>query len=471
MKKTRMLCAMLIFSMLLALTACGETPSEPPAVSSADEPEVALRISGGETDCSAMEWAAVAFNQQYPNCTVIYENLQGDYNAVLNERAHSEGDDRVDLFITTTGIQADHALLDCACDLMSLEGLDLSHTFPSLLENAMLIEPDGSAASKIYCIPMGAQMRGMYANLSLLQSVGIQTEPTNQAELLKDCEILKQAGYIPMQGEPGTFPQQLLYPWICNNVANADDYEEAYRLVNTRDAAACDLFRDVYAFLYTLVKNDYYDYRTSKEKFGFLVDSANEDYARILLNIVETEEGSGEYQAGEGVGQAAFVVQALSLKPVVEQMKEDYHSNIEYTFIPAPVGVDGGYVYLSPANMIGVNRYSEKLDWAVKFLNFLFTPEYNAQFAEKYCVIPNTTDAFDYVSNLFDVPADHISELGQATFDWGFYRTMTRGTDELSALPAIAKANNPKYFDPETGAMYPFAHYWKQFQAEFTAVP
>lgn len=457
---------LLTAAMILCLfAACGSEKTGPEA----NLPEVTLRIAGSATDCSAMEWAAAAFKEQYPNCTVIYEYLQGEYADVISERALSAGDDRIDLFITTTGIQGDHDLLQSCGDLMSLEGLDLSHTFPSLLENAMYIESDGSEATKCYCLPMGAQMRGMYINMTLLKANGIETAPKNQAELLADCEILKKAGYVPLQGESSVFPQQLLYPWICNTVANADNYDETYNLVNTRDPAACELFRPIYEFMYSLVENGYYDYIRSREEFGLLKDSATETYARGLLNIVETGEGSGEYVAGEDAGEAAFVVQALSLTPSVEQMKEDYHSEIEYIFVPAPVGVDGGYVYLSPADMIGFNKNSEKLEWVVKFLNFLFTPENNEQFAEKYYVIPNTEGAFDYVSNLFDVPTNHISEVGQATFDWGFYRTLTRASsEELRALPAIAKANNPKYFDPATGAMYPFDHFWQQFEAEFT---
>ena len=165
----------------------------------------------------------------------------------------------------------------------------------------------------------------------------------------------------------------------------------------------------------------------------------------------------------------AFLPSAISSKPIIDKMKEDYHSDTAYVFVPAPVGKDGGFVYLSPADAIGVNKQTEKAEWAIKFLNFLFAQENNEKFAEIFSVMPNTKDAFSYISSLYDVPADHISELGQATFDWSFYRTLTRSvTDDVRALPAISRANAPDNLDPATNKIYPFEHFWAQFQKEFT---
>lgn len=479
--------ALLLVSLLLCLFACApasqpavQTAPQPVAPAPADpkaventEPPVTLRIGSCWSDCRALEWAAAAFKEAYPNCTVVYEYLQGDYNETLLERMQSEGDDRIDLFVTTTNIQEGHALVDSALDLMSREDLDLSEAFPSLIENYKYIEPDGSPATKLYAIPLGAQMRGLFINVSLLKQVGIEKTPANQAELLSACAKLKEAGYIPFHGDPGVFAQQLLYPWICNQVANAPDYQKAYTLVNTRDIAGTELFRDIYDFMYTLVENEYYDYYYAANTLDLCKNSATETYARSLLNIVEIKdaegEGTGEYAMAEGVGQVAFMPSAISSKPIIDQMKEDYHSDTEYVFVPAPVGKDGGYVYLSPADAIGVNKYTEKAVWAVRFLDFLFKQENNEHFAELFSVMPNTKDAFSYISSLYDVPADHISELGQATFDWSFYRTLTRSAkDDVRALPAISRANAPDNLDPATKKIYPFEHFWAQFQAEFT---
>ena len=112
-------------------------------------PELTLRIAGSQADCPAMEWAANEFNKANPNCNVVYEYLQGSYNEVLKERMFSPGDDRVDIFITAGNIQEGNELVGYAMDLMSRDDLDISQTFPSLIENCMYIELDGAKATKL----------------------------------------------------------------------------------------------------------------------------------------------------------------------------------------------------------------------------------------------------------------------------------------------------------------------------------
>ncbi len=466
------LCTGLIATMLLCITSCSDGTVTPAQATTEQQDEVVLRIAGSWTNCRALEWAATEFNKANPGCNVVYEYLQGDFNGVALERATSEGDNRIDLFLLTKNIQSDHVLAGQTLDLNTMPELDLSGTFPSLIKNSMFIESDGSPATKLYSVPLGAQMRGLYVNVSLLKEAGIDKVPANQAELLDACAVLKAKGYVPFQGDPGMFAQQLLYPWICNIIANSGNYEETYNLVNTRDPSATELFRDVYEFLYTLVEKGYYDYNYSRTNFNVCVDTSTDGYARSLLNIIEVTDaqgaGTGEYVKGEGNGQVAFLPNTISLKNVIDDMKEDYHSDIEYAFIPAPVAEDGGFVYLSPAEAMAINKDSEKIDWAIKFLNFLFVPENNELFSEKFYSMPNTSDALEYISGLYNVPTDHISELGQATFDWKFYQALTgTASNDTKALPAISKANNPKYFDPETNKMYSFEHFWEQFQNEF----
>ena len=145
----------------------------------------------------------------------------------------------------------------------------------------------------------------------------------------------------------------------------------------------------------------------------------------------------------------------------MQKTQEDYHSSIEYQFIPAPVGEEGGFVYLSPAQGLAGNKYSDHKDWIIEFLNFLFTPKYNELFAEKFCIIPNTKDAFSYISSLYDVPSNRISHLGQVTFTTGFYNYI------VDALTEISKGNNPKYMqtkEDNSVALYPFSYYFEKLE-------
>lgn len=429
------------------------------ATSSVSDEEVVLKIAGSWPDCRALELVASEFSKKYPNCTISYEYLQ-DYTPSLMKRM--EGEESIDLFFTNN-IQKDSELLPYALDLNGCEGLDLSHTFQGLIDNFTYRDADnGANASELYAIPLGAELRGMYVNRTLLKTMNLEV-PTDQASLLDACRVLKEGGYIPIQSNPGDFGQTLLYPWISNIIANADDPEGTYAMVNAREPGVSELFREPLQFMYTLIENDYYDYKTAQNEKGLFVENSDEDYARYFLNIMEQEDGT--FIKMDDVGQVAFMPSPMSLQGVIDKTKEDYHSEIDYAFILSPVGIDGGYAYMSPAHGIAVNKDSEKLDWAIRFMNFLFQPENNVIFAEAFHIIPNTEEALSEIRSLFAISEKHISELGQVTFDYGFYETI------VPTLINVSKANNPKYMQDDGNgnvALYPLDFYMEELESNFS---
>lgn len=437
---------------LWMLAGCSKT--EPPAATPvAPEEKVVLTVAGSWLDCRALDEAANAFTAMYPNCTIVYEYLQ-DYYTALGKRL--TGPSPVDIFFTTN-IQADSALLPYVLDLNNREGLDLSHTFGGLIENFMFREESGEN-TKLYAIPLGAEMRGLYVNKTLLSSLGLAV-PTDQESLLDVCETLKKNGYIPFHGNPGNFAQLLVYPWICNLITNADDPQAAYEKVDACEPGLGEMFRKPYEFLYVLVENGYYDYKRAQSDLGLFTDTTDESYARDFLNIVQRGD---TFEKADDLGRVPFMPSPISLQTVIDKTKEDYHSEIEYVFIPAPVGEDGGYIYLSPAHGIAVYKDSVNVEWAVKFLDFLFRPANNEAFAETFNVIPNTKEAFAYIKTLYDIPETHMMHLGQVTFSYGFYDMLQPSLTDLS------KANNPKYMRrDENGnlSLYPFGYYMEKLEA------
>ncbi len=439
--------ALLLLATLLTGCTKTEAPAAAPLEADTQEEDVVLTIAGSWPDCRALDVAASAFNSEYPNCTIVYEYLQ-DYYPSLEKRMN--GDSPVDLFFSTN-IQADSEMLPYALDLKSCDSLDLSNTFDGLIENFSFRE-DNAEQKKLYSIRLGAEMRGLYVNTTLLSSLSLSV-PTDQASLLSACQTLKDNGYIPFHGNPGSFAQLLIYPWICNTIVNADDPKAAYETVNSRDVAMSGIFREPLEFLYTLVENDYYDYKRAQTELNLFNDTADEDYARYFLNINKNDD---EWEKTDDLGQIAFMPSTMSRQGVMDKTKDDYHSAIEYVFIMAPVSEDGGYAYMSPAHGIAVSKDSPNVEWSIKFLDFLFEPENNKAFAEAFNIIPNTKEALSYITERFDVPDDHISQLGQVTFDYGFYEMLQ------SSMTDISKANNPKYMKDNgdgTWSLYPFEHY------------
>jgi ABC-type glycerol-3-phosphate transport system substrate-binding protein len=304
---------------------------------------------------------------------------------------------------------------------------------------------DGQKA--LYAIPQGAGVRGLFVNKTLLQACGISEAPVTKSALLSACDTLKSQGFIPLQGNPATFAQHFLYPTICNTIANAPDVEATYNQVNSHQAGVSELFREPLQFLYDLVANRQYDYKTSETDRGLFKNGTLDTAVKLLLNI----NGDDKYPNG----QVAFWPGVFSNKNTIDKYKDLYSSSIDYEFIMAPTTEKGGCAYLSPADGLAANKNSKHLDIVKKYLSFFFEPKNNKMFAEKHNVIPNTTTAFETMKEKFSIPEDHISEVGQATFDYDFYAIMN------NAMTSISKANAEKYYDTSVtpAVMYSFDHF------------
>lgn len=440
---------LLLSLILLALSIAG-------APTLADE-RVTLVIGGPWTDCRALELIAAKFTAQNPGCEIKYEYIQDFENLIIRRL----GDDEyaLDLFLTNNILRGT-PLTECALDLYSAgDALNLSDTFDGLLKNFTFMDEE-LGREVMYAIPLGAEMRGLFVNKTLLNSLGIPM-PTNQAELFSACEILKAAGYMPFQGNPGYFGQRLLYPYICDIIANAEDYEAAHARVEAREPGVSEMFREPLEFLYALVTNYYYDYKAIENTTKAFTDSSDEGSAKSFLSIRKDENG---VETVPDTGDCAFWPGALSQLGVLDKVSEDYHSPIEYEFILAPVSVEGGFAYMSPARGIAVNKRSSKLEWALKFMDFLFTPENNIEFAEAFNITPNVKDAFERITRKYGASADRISELGQVTFSYNFYGVMNL------KMVDISKANNPKYMVDDGGGnlkIIDFEEFMAQLEANF----
>ena len=169
--------------------------------------QVVLRVVSATPTNKALEKAALLFNKKYPNCTVEYEYLQNYYES-LSARLAPGAAEQVDLF-TTSNIQAGTEYLENTLELFSQgDALDLSDTHEGLIKNFEF--KHGGAERKIYAIPMGAELRGMYVNKTLLASLGLEV-PENRAQLLAACKVIRDNGMIPLQANPGNFGQHFLY--------------------------------------------------------------------------------------------------------------------------------------------------------------------------------------------------------------------------------------------------------------------
>ena len=461
-----LLCLVFCVAGLPALTGCEQQGSAPGyrANKSLDtSEEILLRIASSKETWPEMDNVIAKFEEVYPNCTVVCEFIES-YTENLPLRLQ-QTEQKLDIF-RTVNIQEATVYKDNALNLISEDAkkrLDLSGANPGLVANFRYTAGENTQ----YAVPFGGEMRGMYVNLTLLNKLGLQV-PTNRAELLSCCQVLYDAGYVPLQSSPGTFAQQLLYPYICNSIVNGGHYEEMYAAIESIEPGVSAYFRDPYAFLYEIVEKGYFDYKRVEEELGYaFLGSAGK--AKDFLNIVKVSDDV--YEKQDDVGNIAFMLDTQGFGLELARTKADYHSQIEYAFILSPVGEDGGFAYLSPADGLAVNNQSDHIDWALEFLNFFFTPEICTAFAKETGKIPNTKDALLE----YDVPANRISDVGQVTFSYGFYKVVTTlmlgGYDDMVG---ISKMNAEKYMrdngDGTYSLMYTLDDYLARLEAEFQAI-
>ena len=456
----KLICLITSVGMLAATaTGCGNNEKTKSGDTSSKVEDITLTVAGPWDDCAAVENASVAFSKKYPNCHIEYEYIQ-NFDENLPKRLAGD-EDKIDLYLTNN-IQKGSELLDYSLEFSSLgDTLDLSHTYEGLITNFKLQSADEADKDKFYSIPLGAEIRGMYVNKTLLDSLDIAV-PQNKDELFAACQTLVDNGYIPLQGNPGIFSQELLYPYVCNLIANSDNYEETYKKVDSREDGISEMFREPMEFMYTAVEKGYYNYKYVENNLGLCLDISNEGSALDFFNIIADEDGN--YSKKDDVGQIAFMPLYRSIGSAMEKTKDDYHSKIEYEFILCPVSDEGGYAYMSPGRAIAVNKNSDYLDESVEFINFIFEEKENITFCDDLGLVPNTENAFDIVTEEYDVPKSNISQLGQVTFSYDFYDVI------FQSLLEISKANNPKYMNTDengNSVMYPFSYYMDNFENRF----
>ena len=170
------------------MLGCSSTPKYQVNSQLDTSKQITLKIAGSSADFKAMETMTQKFTEIYPNCKVEYEYLQ-DYQETLFKRLDVQNNS-VDMFVTDN-IQKTSANYPYALELFShSDKLDLSNTSQELLDNYKLTDSD---TDEIYAVAMGIEVRGLYVNKTLLDSLGLKI-PENREEFLDSCRVLSEHG-------------------------------------------------------------------------------------------------------------------------------------------------------------------------------------------------------------------------------------------------------------------------------------
>ena len=358
MKKNwrRALAALAAGAMLLSGLAGCTSKSEPAASSlsaaaaptefvPALDPEASaeLNVAGFFGNFEALDQVINGFNEYYPNVTVSYEQNSGGGNLAEYLRNNQQ----VDIFMTDdTNLRypdwTDYYILDNCVDLTAA-GVDVSAMRSDLL-------PYCTFDGKLLRVPMGLNLCGIVVNKTLLRKEGLEV-PTNYAEFLEACKVLKEKGYTPIQG-----PNSSVYGLLAYNLAMTELGNDPALLdaLNKGDETAVTAMTDVFKRLETLKENGYIDNTVNAEY-------PDDNYDGAILKFFE--------------GDVPFWVcstEKVSGMKKRESKSESFSANpFEYQFVYAPMGDEGACAFVEPWVGFSVNRDAANPEYAVEFLRFL----------------------------------------------------------------------------------------------------
>ena len=338
----KLLCAILIFCMLVPLAACGGKAQKESAggFKPALDPKTSCRITvaGSYDNFEALEAEFGRFNAIYPNVELSYKKLD-DYNNVLGTVLESSEKPNIFFsFAWMIGSKQYDSVYSHMEDLSDPAlGLDLNCIRPGLLNR--------DAEGRVLQVPVFSRTYGMLVNNTLFEKEGLSV-PTTWTELLAVCEALRGKGYAsPMMGyslkSSSCLMNTLAYPEIAAALARDP---EALRLANEMDPAAGEYMRPTLEAVERLIQSGCIDLAAC--------DGIEDNYTKVILRFFEGD-----------VPMMLCHGDTVSGTRKRESQSEAFtKAPFRYTFAPVPLTDEGGYFIDSPSVEFSVNKACDNLD-------------------------------------------------------------------------------------------------------------
>ena len=244
-----------------------------------------------------------------------------------------------------------------------------------------LMEKDGYDVSQLsdqikyegntYMIPVVNFAYPLYVNMDILKKAGVEKVPTTWTEFMDACEKITSktdaAAYaIPLSSEAPNGIQNQFMSWVWASGGSMLNEGKPGLKGNETVKAVTDLFKEM------------------SEK-GYLAKGVNAMKEQDMVN---------EFQNG----RLAFMVVGISHLTLIKEEAPDL--NFDY----APMPVKDGYAEKSGLDVanwgIGIASNCEHQEEAMKFVEYLMSPEVNAELAQLANAFPgNSTSEPDYSSN------------------------------------------------------------------------
>lgn len=396
--------------LLISLAGCEKNNTYKFSPQLNTDEKLTLNILGYFGNFEALDAVINDFNKYYPNISFNYQQVSGN-----NLVAFLDSNFQTDIFMTSSDTISSTNLIDYCLDLSTVN-LNLNDVDQTMLTTSY-------KGNFMHSLPIGQNIYGIITNVTLLKKEGLDI-PKNYGEFINTLNTLKDKGYVPLQSS-----STKIYPELTINM-----------MVNTIQEDN-ELYND-------LVNGNLKSYSKIENIFNIVSDIQNNEYSLDEVNNLYPFDNYNDAILRFFERNVPFWVcnsEKVSGMKKRETKSETFKANpFEYTYIYAPLGDKGSYVYHEPWYGLGISKRSPSIEYAKEFMRFYATKDELNKMAstkgvpsiakEKY-----DSDIYKYIDNPEAIETNCIydGKVTQKDFDAWYTCINSFATKKLSKEEAI----------------------------------
>lgn len=396
--------------LLISLVGCEKNNNYKFSPQLNTDEKLTLNILGYFDNFEALDAVTNDFNKYYPNISFNYQQVSGN-----NLVAFLDSNFQTDIFMTSSDTISSTNLIDYCLDLSTVN-LNLNDVDQTMLTTSY-------KGNFLHSLPIGQNIYGIITNVTLLKKEGLDI-PKNYDKFINTLNTLKTKGYVPLQSS-----STKIYPELTINM-----------MVNTIQEDN-ELYND-------LINGNLKSYSKIENIFNIVSNIQNNEYSLDEVNNLYPFDNYNDAILRFFEGNVPFWVcnsEKVSGMKKRETKSETFKANpFEYTYIYAPLGDKGSYVYHEPWYGLGISKRSPSIEYAKEFMRFYATKDELNKMAstkgvpsiakEKY-----NSDIYKYIDNPEAIETNCIydGKVTQKDFDAWYTCINSFATKKLSKEEAI----------------------------------
>lgn len=327
--------------LLISLVGCEKNNNYKFSPQLNTDEKLTLNILGYFGNFEALDAVTNDFNKYYPNISFNYQQASGN-----NLVAFLDSNFQTDIFMTSSDTISSTNLIDYCLDLSTVN-LNLNDVDQTMLTTSY-------KGNFLHSLPIGQNIYGIITNVTLLKKEGLDI-PKNYDKFINTLNTLKTKGYVPLQSS-----STKIYPELTINM-----------MVNTIQEDN-ELYND-------LINGNLKSYSKIENIFNIVSNIQNNEYSLDEVNNLYPFDNYNDSILRFFEGNVPFWVcnsEKVSGMKKRETKSETFKANpFEYTYIYAPLGDKGSYVYHEPWYGLGISKRSPSIEYAKEFMRFYATKD------------------------------------------------------------------------------------------------